>query len=142
VRGQEIKQAMLDAIDDDTWAFQRVMDAGKEPAATRAAAIRTATLGAAAVPLTVLEMCPEVVELCRRSLDAGMAASASDAGVGATMARSAAVGAAMNVRINLQDMEDDPEAADMLSRAESALTATESSAQDLVGEVWTRLGRS
>jgi len=71
-----------------------------------------------------------------------MKASASDAGVGATMARSAAVGAAMNVRINLQDMADDPDAADMLKRAEAALDQTDIAAQEVVEEVWSRLGRS
>lgn len=141
VRGQEVKQRLLDAIDDDTWAFQKVMDAGKLPAAQREAATREATLGAAAVPLAVVEMCPEIVDLCRRALDVGMKASASDAGVGATMARSAAVGAAMNVSINLQDMADDREAAEMLQRADAALKETESASEALVAEVWRRLGK-
>ncbi|MCK5378252.1 MAG: glutamate formimidoyltransferase [Acidobacteria bacterium] len=141
VRGQEVKQCLLDAIDDDTWAFQKVMEAGKLPAAQREAALREATLGAAEVPLTVVEMCPEIVELCRRALEAGMKASASDAGVGATMAQSAAVGAAMNVWINLQDMADDPDASEMLRKADAALKATEAAAEALVAEVWRRLGR-
>ncbi len=141
VRGQEVKQCLLDAIDDDTWAFQKVMEAGKLPTAQRKVAMREATLGAAAVPLAVVEMCPEIVDLCRRALDAGMKASASDAGVGATMARSAAVGAAMNVSINLQEMADDEEAADMLQRADAALKATEVASEALVAEVWRRLGR-
>ncbi len=141
VRGQEVKQYLLDAIDDDTWAFQKVMEAGKLPAAQREVAMREATLGAAAVPLAVVEMCPEIVDLCRRALDVGMKASASDAGVGATMARSAAVGAAMNVSINLQEMTDDAEAADMLQRADAALKVTEVASEALVAEVWRRLGR-
>ncbi len=141
VLGQDLKQRMLDAIDDDTWAFQKVMEAGRLPSAQRDAALREATLGAAAVPLTVVETCPEIVDLCRRSLEAGMKASGSDAGVGATMARSAAVGAAMNVSINLQDMPDDPDAADMLRRADVALKKTEVAAEELVAEVWRRLGR-
>ncbi len=141
VRGQEVKQYLLDAIDDDTWAFQKVMEAGKFPAAQREVAMREATLGAAAVPLAVVEMCPEIVDLCRRALDVGMKASASDAGVGATMARSAAVGAAMNVSINLQEMTDDAEAADMLQRADAALKVTEVASEALVAEVWRRLGR-
>ena len=142
VRGQELKQAMLDAIDDDTWAFQKVMEASKAPPESRKSALRDATIGAAAVPLEVVEMCPEIVDLCRRALEAGMKASGSDAGVGATMARSAAVGAAMNVRINLQDMIDDAEAAVMLERADAALERTEQEATALVAEVWRRLGRS
>jgi len=141
VRGQEVKQALLDAIDDDTWAFQKVMEAAKLPDAERATATREATLGAAAVPLRVVELCPEIVDLCRRSLEVGMKASASDAGVGAAMARSAAVGAAMNVRINLQDMVDDSDAAEMLRRSDTALEATEKQADALVAEVWKRLGR-
>lgn len=141
IRGQEIKQFLLNAIDDDTWAFQKVMEASKLPQGQRAAAMRLATLGAAAVPLTVVEVCPEIVELCRRALNAGMKASGSDAGVGATMARSAAVGAAMNVVINLQDMTDDKDAAEMLRRADAALKATEDAADELVAEVWRRLGR-
>ncbi len=62
---------------------------------------RAATLHAAEVPLRVAEGCPEIAALCRRALAIGMPASASDAGVGAGMARAAAVGAAMNVAINL-----------------------------------------
>jgi glutamate formiminotransferase/formiminotetrahydrofolate cyclodeaminase len=141
VQGQALKQRMLNAIDDDTWAFQKVMEAGRLPAAQKEAAIREATLGAAAVPLTVVEACPEIVDLCRRALDVGMKASASDAGVGATMARSAAVGAAMNVSINLQDMADDKDASEMLRRADTALRVTEETAEALVAEVWKRLGR-
>jgi glutamate formiminotransferase/formiminotetrahydrofolate cyclodeaminase len=141
VDAQRLKQDLLDAIDDDTWAFQAVMDAGKQPADERDAAVREATLGAAAVPLRVTEACVEIVELHRRALNAGMKASASDAGVGATMARAAAIGAAMNVRINLQDMVEDPEAATMLERAEAALAATETAADAVVADVWKRIGR-
>ena len=86
--------------------------------------VDVATLGAARVPLQVAEACPGVVELCDRARKLGMAASASDAGVGAGMARAAALGAAMNVRINLQEMADDPEAAEMLQRADAAVRRT------------------
>ena len=69
-----------------------------------------------------------------------MDASASDAGVGAAMARAAALGAAMNVRINLQDMAEDQEAAAMLARADAALAATCKVATELEAEVWSLLG--
>jgi len=140
IRGQELKQQLLDAIDEDTWAFGKVLEAGKLPPSQRPEAVRAATLGAAAVPLSVVELCPELVELCRRALQVGMSASASDAGVGAAMARAAAIGAAMNVRINLQDMAKDPEAAAMLERAKTALTKTSRAADELVAEVWEKLG--
>lgn len=142
VAAQHLKQDLLDAIDDDTWAFQRVLEAGKRPADERQHAVREATLGAAAVPLRVVEACVEIVDLCRRALEAGMKASASDAGVGATMARAAAIGAAMNVRINLQDMAGDDEARAMQDRAETALREAETAAERVVQEVWRRLGRA
>jgi len=140
-RAQVLKRQLLDAIDEDTWAFQRLMEAGKITGEERDAAVREATLGAARVPLTVTEACPEIVELCARAREIGMRASASDAGVGATMARACAVGAAMNVRINLQDMADDPEAAEMLERADRALVQTEQRAAEVVDEVWRLIGR-
>lgn len=140
VSGQRIKQQLLDAIDEDTWAFQRLLEANKVAAEERVAAVREATLGAARVPLQVAEACPEIVELCARARELGMAASASDAGVGAAMARAAALGAAMNVRINLQDMADDPEAAAMLDRADTAVAATCEAAAALEAEVWEGLG--
>ncbi len=140
VRGQALKQQLLDAIDEDTWSFQRLMDANRITGGARAAAVRAATIGAALVPLQVAEACPEIVELCARARELGMAASASDAGVGAAMARAAALGAAMNVRINLQDMSDDPEAASLLERADRALTKTAGAAAALEAEVWRSLG--
>ncbi len=140
VRAQELKQELLDAIDADTWSFQALMEAGKVTGPGRDAAVREATLGAARVPLSVAEACPEVVELCGRARDLGMDASASDAGVGAGMARAAALGAAMNVRINLQDMADDPEAAEMLTRADQAVRTTRTRASEVEATVWSGLG--
>lgn len=140
VSGQKLKQQLLDAIDEDTWSFQRLMEANKVSGEGKAAAIREATLGAALVPLEVTEACPEIVALCARARQLGISASASDAGVGAAMARAAALGAAMNVRINLQEMADDAEAAAMLERADKALAATSKAATELEAEVWGLLG--
>jgi len=140
IRAQELKQQLLDAIDEDTWAFQKVMEANRATGADREPRVREATLGAARVPLEVAEACPEIVDLCRRSRKLGMEASASDAGVGAGMARAAALGAAMNVRINLQGMNHDPEAADMLARADAAVRKTRDLAAEVEKAVWGGLG--
>jgi glutamate formiminotransferase/formiminotetrahydrofolate cyclodeaminase len=140
VRAQELKQELLDAIDADTWAFQALMDANKVTGPDKDEAVRNATLGAARVPLAVAEACPEVVELCARAKELGMKASASDAGVGAGMARAAALGAAMNVRINLQDMVDDPDAAEMLKSADEAVRTTRARAGEVEASVWSGLG--
>lgn len=140
VQAQALKQKMLDAIDADTWSFQALMDANKITGPERENAIREATLGAARVPLEVAESCPEIVELCARAKELGMMASASDAGVGAGMTRAAALGAAMNVRINLQNMGDDPDAQAMLERADEAVRKTRRQAAEVEMEVWGSLG--
>ena len=140
VRAQELKQELLDAIDADTWAFQALMEAGKRVGADRDSAVREATLGAAQVPLDVTEACPEIVDLCSQARKLGLTASASDAGVGAGMARAAALGAAMNVRINLANMVSDPDALAMLDRADEALRKTRARAAEVEAEVWGTLG--
>ena len=140
VRAQELKQELLEAIDADTWAFQALMEAGKTVGPDRETAVREATLGAARVPLEVTESCLEIVELCARARNLGLKASASDAGVGAGMARAAALGAAMNVRINLADMAEDPDAMAMLTRADEALRKTRVRAAEVEAEVWGGLG--
>jgi len=137
VEAQELKQRLLDAIDEDTWAFERMMAAGRSG---DEAALREATLGAARVPLAVVEACPRIAELCGRAVELGLPASASDGGVGAAMARAAAIGAAMNVRINLREMADDPEARELLERARRALDATREAAERVERTVWERLG--
>ncbi len=138
VRAQELKQKLLDAVDEDTWAFEKLMAAGRAPREERAQAQHEATIGAAQVPLGVAESCPEIVRLCGRAGEIGMPASVSDAGVGAAMARAAAVGAAMNVAINLREMEDD-RAADMRRRAREAAEETTRLAGEVEGAVWRRL---
>jgi len=140
VQAQSLKQKMLDAIDADTWSFQALMEANKVSGPEKENAVREATLGAARVPLEVAERCPEIVELCARAKDLGMKASASDAGVGAGMTRAAALGAAMNVRINLQDLSDDPDAKAMLQRADEAVRKTRLRAAEVEAGVWGSLG--
>ena len=140
VQAQALKQKMLDAIDADTWSFQALMAANKISGPEKENAVREATLGAARVPLEVAESCLEIVELCARAKELGMEASASDAGVGAGMARAAALGAAMNVRINLQEMSDDPDAKAMLVRADEAVRKTRRRAAEVEAEVWGSLG--
>ena len=92
------------------------------------------------MPLEVCETCPEIVELCDRARKLGLDASASDAGVGAGMARAAALGAAMNVRINLAGMADDSDALAMLSRVDAALRKARVRAAEVEAEVWGSLG--
>jgi glutamate formiminotransferase/formiminotetrahydrofolate cyclodeaminase len=121
VRGQQLKDALLAAVDADTAAFDRLLDAMRMPKdhPSRDAALADATIHAAEVPLGVLEKCPEVIELCREIARIGLQASLSDAGVGAQVARAGAAGAYQNVCINLASLND-PRKPDLLARADAA----------------------
>ncbi len=126
VRGQQLKDQMLKAVDADTAAFDALLDAMRMPKETpeqqavRDAAIADATVGAAEIPLGVLEACPEIIDLCREIGGIGMQASLSDAGVGAQAARAAAAGAYMNVCINLAGLSDTSRKSSLLARADAA----------------------
>jgi glutamate formiminotransferase/formiminotetrahydrofolate cyclodeaminase len=125
IRAQELKDEQLAAADADTAAFDALMDAMRMPKTTddeiavRDAAIVRATVGAAEVPLRVLEACPEIIDLCRDVARIGMQASLSDVGVGAQMARAAAAGAYQNVCINLGGLSDTNSKAALLERADA-----------------------
>ena len=130
VRAQELKDQLLYAVDADTDAFDALLAAMRMPKATpeeealRNTAIADATVGAAAVPLGVLEACPELVELNREIAKIGLQASLSDAGVGAQMARAAAAGAYQNVCINLAGLDDAARKRALLERADAAWNRT------------------
>ncbi|HEU4887307.1 MAG TPA: glutamate formimidoyltransferase [Thermoanaerobaculia bacterium] len=131
VRGQQLKEAMLAAVDADTAAFDALLDAMRLPKSTPEeetasnAAMADATVGAAEIPLGVLEACPEIIELNREIARIGMQASLSDAGVGAQAARAAGAGAYQNVCINLAGLpSDDARKASLLQRADAAWAKT------------------
>jgi glutamate formiminotransferase/formiminotetrahydrofolate cyclodeaminase len=120
VRAQKLKDEMLAAVDNDTAAFDLLLEAFRLPKSPeRDAAITEATIGAALVPLSVLEACPGIIELCREIASIGLQASLSDAGVGAQMGRAAAAGAYQNVCINLAGVND-ARKPDLLARADTA----------------------
>lgn len=129
-RGQELKDKLLAAVDADTDAFDALLAAMRMPKstpeeeATRNAALADATVGAAEVPLGVLEACPELIELNREIAKIGLQASLSDAGVGAQMARAAAAGAYQNVCINLAGLDDATRKVSLLDRADAAWSRT------------------
>src|SRR5216117_3138021 len=112
VKAQQFKDELLSLVDEDTNAFNKVMDAlalpkeSAEEKATRTAAIEEATKHAAEVPLKVMETAAKSYELPSEMADNGNPASVSDVGVGALATRACIEGAAMNVRINLGQLKD------------------------------------
>ncbi len=122
-RGHEILQQLLHLVDEDTEAFNRIMDAFKMPKsseeekAARAAAIEDATLYATRIPLSTMETACAVFPLLESMARTGNPASVSDAGVGAFAARSAVLGAQLNVRINAASLKNRDEADRLTARA-------------------------
>lgn len=112
VKAQALKERLLDAVDEDTAAFNGILEANRLPKATeeeralRDEAIEAANKRAAEVPLVSARACLEAAALCVEAAGKGNVNSVSDAGVGAIMARSGAIGAALNVLINLGGVKD------------------------------------
>jgi glutamate formiminotransferase/formiminotetrahydrofolate cyclodeaminase len=104
--GEGLATLLLNKVDEDTASFNRIMDAfslpkgNPEEKAARSKAIQDATRYAIEVPLSVMEAALKVLDLCEAMANEGNPNSVSDAGVGALAARSAVLGAGMNVRIN------------------------------------------
>ncbi|MGH8250747.1 MAG: cyclodeaminase/cyclohydrolase family protein, partial [Steroidobacteraceae bacterium] len=111
-RAQALKGLLLRAVDDDTKAFDDVLAAMRLPKLTeaekraRADAIAAAYEKATAVPLATARLCLEAIELAAEAAATGNRNSASDAGVGALLARAGVESALLNVRINLPSVRE------------------------------------
>ncbi|MBO5455465.1 MAG: glutamate formimidoyltransferase [Muribaculaceae bacterium] len=137
-RGQELLSRLLYLVDEDTESFNRIMDALKLPKSTpeekeaRKQALEAATLYATQVPLQTMEAAVATFPLLESMARTGNPASVSDAGVGALAARSAVLGAQLNVRINAAGLSDRAEAKRLIAKAaEIAETAIKSEAEVL-----------
>ncbi|EFL45192.1 glutamate formimidoyltransferase [Prevotella disiens] len=111
-KGQKIQSELMNLVDEDTEAFNRIMEAfglpkgTDEEKAARSAAIQAATLFATQVPLHTMQASFKVFELCKAMAEEGNPNSVSDAGVGVLAARAAVLGAGLNVKINASGLKD------------------------------------
>ena len=118
--GQQLMNELLHLVDEDTEAFNRIMavfampKTTEEEKAARREALEAATLYATEVPLRTMQCAAQVFPLVRAMAEKGNPNSVSDAGVGALAARSAVLGARLNVRINAAGLKN-REAADRLT---------------------------
>jgi glutamate formiminotransferase/formiminotetrahydrofolate cyclodeaminase len=117
---EDLRQRLSQAIDGDAAAFNAVMAAFKLPKDTpeqeqaRVAAIESAALKAAQVPLEVAGMAVQVMDLAVQAVSLGNQNAISDGATGAGMAQAALTGAGYNVRINLVGISDRQAASRML----------------------------
>lgn len=123
VQGQDIKQRLLRLVDEDTQAYNGIIDAVRLPKATdeeiaiRNKAMVEATRHAIEVPFRAMETAAEAIPLIAAMVEKGNPNSVSDAAVGGLCLRTAITGAYYNVRINMKDFEDKPYADAMAAKA-------------------------
>lgn len=111
-KGQKLKDELLFLVDEDTHAFNKIMDAfglpkkSEEEKTARKQAIQEASKYAIDIPFKVMQKSLESMEVIKAMAEIGNPNSVSDAGVGALCARTAVMGAFLNVKINATDIED------------------------------------
>ena len=122
LKGQAIKKEMLKMVDEDTNAFNKIMLAfglpkgNDEEKKVRSEAIQSATKLAIITPYKVMQLALESMELMKVMVEQGNPNSVTDAAVGALCARTAVIGAFMNVRINASGYHDKAFINDMISK--------------------------
>jgi glutamate formiminotransferase / formiminotetrahydrofolate cyclodeaminase len=123
--GQALKDDLLHFVDEDTKAFNAIMDAFSLPKGSadeklqRSAAIQAATRIAIDIPFRVMQRAMASFEVIKAMAEIGNPNSVTDAGVGALCARAAVHGAYMNVKVNAGSLKDKDYVADVLSKGEA-----------------------
>jgi glutamate formiminotransferase len=146
VKAQKLKDELLFLVDEDTNAFNKVMDAfglpkgSDEEKKARAAAVESATKYAAEIPLKVMETASKSYELLAEMAKTGNPASVSDVGVGALATRACVEGAALNVRINLGQLKDEKVKTDLSKKAEKLRADSETNFKKIDQMVQSKLG--
>ena len=124
-KGQSILNELLFLVDEDTAAFNKIMDAFALPKSdeleksARTKAIQEATLYATEIPLKTMKVAFSAFDLIETMAREGNPNSVSDAGVGAIAIRGAIYGAYLNVRINASGLKDKSAAENLINQAQS-----------------------
>jgi glutamate formiminotransferase/formiminotetrahydrofolate cyclodeaminase len=124
-KGEKYKSTLLQLVDADTAAFNKIMEAFALPKSTevekaaRAEAIQVATRYAIEIPFQVMETAYESMEVIKSMVIGGNPNSVTDAGVGALCARAAVMGAFMNVRINAGGYNDKDFVNDIIAKGKA-----------------------
>lgn len=123
-KGKSYMDQLIKLVDEDTNAFNKIMDAFGLPKsndaekAARTKAIQDATLYAIEIPYKVMQLCYESMEVMKAMAEFGNPNSVSDAGVGALAARSGVIGAFLNVKINASGLNDKAKAQEFITNGQ------------------------
>ncbi len=140
-QGQQLKDALLRAVDEDTEAFNAIMTAfglpngTPEEKAARKAAVQTATRGAIEVPYKVLELSLKSFGVIGQMVKAGNPNSVTDAGTGALCARAAAHGAFLNVKVNATGLDDKEYAMKVVADGERMIQEADKLEKEIIAMV-------
>lgn len=138
VKGQRLMKELLHLVDEDTNAYNKIMDAYGLPKgndaekAARKAAIDAATVYAIKIPFRTMQLAFESFALAKDMAEYGNPNCASDAGVGALCARAAVKGTYLNVMTNAKSLPGNAEVAEIIAQSEAMNTA----ADQLETEIW------
>ena len=145
-RGKAYQVELIKMVDEDTNAFNRIMDAfglpkkTDEEKATRHKAIQEATKYATEVPFRTMMLCYECMEVIKAMAEIGNPNSVTDAGVGALAARSGVIGACLNVKINAAGLDDKEYVKDIVTRAEKVVEMAKEMEADILRIVNEKIG--
>ncbi len=145
-RGQALLSELLHLVDEDTDAFNRIMNVFAMPKSTdeekaaRSAALQEATLYATQVPLRTMRTAVRIFDVVRAMAAEGNPNSVSDAGVGALAARSAVLGARLNVKINAAGLKDRAVADALVAEAEQLAAEAERLEKEVLTIVEQKIG--
>jgi len=137
-KGQTIKDELLKLVDEDTHAFNKIMDAfglpksSEEEKQARTQAIQDATLYSTQVPLKTMQVCFSGYEIAQAMVEKGNPNSVTDAGVGALCIRTAIYGAYLNVKINASGLKDKSTAEKLVAEATAILQQSNALEQEIL----------
>ena len=145
-KGKSFHTALLKSVDEDTQAFNMIMKAFEMPKTTeqeisaRKNSIQEATKNAIEVPLKVMQLAHDSMEILKAMAETGNPNSVSDAGVGALCARTAVEGAFLNVKINAAALKDEAFLKIALERANDLLLSAKNAEAEILKIVYQKIG--
>lgn len=137
-KAQSLKDQLLHKVDEDTNAFNGIMEAfglpknNDEEKRIRKNAIQAATKYAIEIPFQVMKLSFQALEICRAMVNTGNPASVTDAGVGALAARSAVIGAYLNVKVNAGSLDDKEFSARVLAEGQELVDLAMKEEQEIL----------
>ncbi len=140
-KGQKLKDELLYLVDEDTRAFNKIMDAfalaksTEQEKSFRSSAIQDATRYAIEVPFRTMQKAFESFEIIAAMVETGNPNSVTDAGVGALCVRAAVIGAYLNVKVNGTGFKDKVFLDQIMKQAEELVIKAKTAEEEILAAV-------